>query len=106
MCDTQSILHQNKIGYVSVCNECEHIHIEIGTFMVVFRQKSFKRFLNDLQKKKKNNTTYFRTSSGAKLLIRLTDNSFISLTKEEFEETIELLELSNHLLNVKQILKY
>lgn len=104
MCDTQKILHQSKIGYVSICNECEHIHIEIGSFMMILYPKSFERLLKDLQKKKKTNR-YFKTFSGSKLLIRLTDTSFISLTKGEIEETIELLEISNHLLQAQKLIK-
>ena len=41
MCDTQDILHQSKIGYVSICEECSHFHIEIGSFMIILKQKSF-----------------------------------------------------------------
>ena len=104
MCDTQTILHQSKIGYVSICKECNHFHIEIGSFMIILKQKSFKRLLKDLQNKRESDL-YFKTFSGTKLLIRLTDNSFISLTKNEFEETLELFELSNHLMKAKLLIK-
>jgi hypothetical protein len=104
MCDTQNILHQNKIGYISTCKECNHFHIEIGSFMIILKQKSFERLLSDLQKKKEGKQ-YYNTFSGSKLLIRLTDNSFISLTKEEFEFTLELFELSNHLVKAKLLIK-
>jgi hypothetical protein len=104
MCDTQNILHQNKIGYISTCKECNHFHIEIGSFMIILKQKSFNRLLKDFQNKRESKQ-YFKTFSGTKLLIRLTDNSFISLTKNEFEETLELFELSNHLVKAKLLIK-
>jgi len=104
MCDTQNILHQSNIGYVSTCKECTHLHIEIGSFMTILHQKSFERLIKDFQKRKRSKK-YFKTFSGTKLLIRLTDSSFISLTKQEFEETLEMFELSNHLFQAKKLIK-
>jgi hypothetical protein len=105
MCATQTVLHQNDIGSVSICNGCEHIHIEIGNFMTVLCPHAFELIIEDFNTINSNIENYtLSTPSGEKVLTRLTDNSFISQDPDDFEETLIMFEMANHFLKAKQIL--
>ena len=107
MCTKYKILHQNNLGNVSICNKCDHLHIEIGNFMSVLCKHSFKMIMKDFQKVNKSKSQYtISTPSGKKILTRLTDNTFISQTHEEFEETLKMFEVSNHLMSAYEILNH
>jgi len=105
MCDTREILHQNDIGYISICTGCEHIQIEIGNFMTVLCKKGFSMMVKDLSRiERKINKHTFSTHSGQKVLIRIADNSYISQTTDEFEETLIMFQMANHYLKAIDIL--
>ena len=106
MCATQTVLHQNDIGSIAICNGCEHIHIEIGNFMTVLCPHAFEQIIDDFNNISSNIENYtLSTPSGEKVLTRLTDNSFISQNPDDFEETLLMFEMANHFLKIKQILK-
>ena len=106
MCTNQKTLHQNQVGYITICNNCDHLHIEIGSFMAVLCKHSFEMIIKDFKKidarKQKHK---FLTPSGEKILTQLTDNTYISQTPEDFDDTIELFEIASHYLNALEILK-
>lgn len=106
MCDTQTILHQNDIGSITICDSCEHLHIEIGNFMTVLCSHAFKQIINEFNEINANLDLYTRrTPSGNRVLTPLTDHSFISQTPDDFEETLILFEMASIYLKAVQILK-
>jgi len=106
MCATQTVLHQNDIGSIAICNGCQYIHIEIGNYMTVLCSHAFKLIIEDFNKISSTIEDYtLSTPSGEKVLIQLTTNSFISQTPDDFEETLLMFEMANHFLQAKQILK-
>ncbi len=45
------VLHSNDFGYIGTCENCGHIHIELGNFMAVVNQESFREIVKDFRKK-------------------------------------------------------
>lgn len=101
------ILHANDFGYVAICEDCDHIHVELGSFMAIVCQSSFKMILEDF-KQKNSLKTYFlnQTPSGNKMVIQVTKNTYITLTEEEFESAMSLFNISSHLLEALSIINH
>jgi len=105
MCRKHKILHKNDLGYISICKECDHLHIEIGSFMSLLCKRSFQLILKDFKEVNKNKKQYtFPTPTGDKVITRLTDSTFISLTEDEFDKALRMLVVSNHLMSAYSIL--
>ncbi len=99
------VLHENELGYIAICTDCNNIHIELGSFMSIVSQRSFRLITEDFKAKKTLQSYYLTaTPSGLKMIIQITDNTYITLTTEEFEQAVELLDMSSHLLNVLEII--
>jgi hypothetical protein len=106
MCDNLKTLHQNEIGYIGICENCDNLHIEVGNFLSCICKPSFKLMVKDFNNKKRfKERRYAQTPTGLKMLVRLTDNSYMSHTPEEFESVVELFEYSNHLLSAMELLE-
>ena len=106
MCNNLKTLHQNDIGYIGICENCENLHVEVGNFMSSICKQGFRAMVNDFQTKRRfRERHYVNTPTGAKILIRLSENSYISHTPEEFELVIELFEQSSHFLSVMELLE-
>jgi hypothetical protein len=106
MCDNLRTLHQNEIGYIGICEECDNLHIQIGNFLSCISKSSFRLMLSDFNNKKRfRDRQSVNTPTGPKILVRLTDNSYMSHTLEEFESVVELFEYSNHLLSAMELLE-
>ncbi len=99
------VLHENNIGYVATCLNCDKIHVEIGNFMSIVSEDSFQMIVKDFRAKSKYKKFYLsETPSGYKLMIQVTNTTFITLSEAEFDSTLELLEMSEHLMKVLQII--
>jgi len=106
MCANQEILHQNDFGYVTICKGCEHLSVGIGNFMAVFTKKTFKAIIKDLNKVMANPQKHtFVTIEGKRVLTRLSENSYLTQTIDDFKETVLMLEMANHYLKVLDIIK-
>lgn len=99
-------IHETSVGAVHQCSECESLKIEIGTMMALISRKSFRLILDDFIERKKfyeENDTYFE--SHEKITICLNQcNLFLCLTSYEFDEVVNLFQVSNHMLKAKDIL--
>ena len=107
MCTKYKILHQTDLGYVALCEKCDHLHVEIGNFMSVLCKHSFNMILKDFQKvNKRKKELSISTPTGIKTITRLSDNMFLSQTPEEFEKTLKMFEVSNHMMSACEILNH
>jgi hypothetical protein len=105
MCKKHKILHKNDLGYISICKECDHLHMQIGSFMSLLCIRSFQFILNDFKEVNKNKKQYtFPTPTGDKIITRLSDSTFITLAEDEFDKAVRMLEISNHLMSAYSIL--
>jgi hypothetical protein len=50
MCNYQTWFHDNKIGYVVECSECQKIQAAFGNLMVTFTHEDFENFRRYLLK--------------------------------------------------------
>ena len=101
------VLHSNRFGYVGTCENCGHIHLELGSFIAVVSQDAFFAIVKDF-KKKASSLPYIlvMTPNGTnKLIIQVSDYTFLSLTPTEFNQSLELFEMSEHLLGVYNIIR-
>ncbi len=99
------LLHQNDFGYTAICESCNNIHVELGNFLSIVCFPSFRLIVKDFASKKDFKSYFLSHSpSGEKLMIQITDNTFISITETEFDDAIELLEVSAHLLEAISII--
>lgn len=107
MCETKfDIIEQNEAGIVAICDQCEHLHLEIGTFTSVVSRESFEdicRFFIE----RKSNIGYLlvKTPSGKRVLVPVANNTFLTLTEDEFFQVSELFEFARHMLKTKELLE-
>lgn len=100
------VLHEAKIGRVCLCNSCGNLRIEIGHLMSMISPEPFQMILDDFKARRA-----FYAEHGVNgreedpVIICLNNNNlFLKLTADEFEEVLELFEVSNHMLKVDQLL--
>lgn len=101
------ILHSNEFGYIGTCENCGHIHLELGSFMAVVNQKSFYAIAEDFSKKEEVMPyVLVLTPNGKKKLIaQITKHTYLSLSTSEFRQCLELLDMSKHLLEAYNIIR-
>ncbi|MFD1551760.1 DUF6686 family protein [Putridiphycobacter roseus] len=103
---THKIIHQNETGNVALCEKCEHIHLEIGTFLAVMPITQFKLIVKDFKQRNKIPFHYLCSENKPdQMVIQTTKNTFITLDENEFESTFELLDRANHHLEIFELLK-
>ncbi|MBL4706672.1 MAG: hypothetical protein JKY54_19235 [Flavobacteriales bacterium] len=100
-----TVLHRNEAGAVAMCDQCDHVHIEIENVITVLSPAALEDILIELSHRKMNLDDYtVKTLIGPRIVIRLTDAVFLSLTKINCIRLIELFEISSHMLAVKTLI--
>jgi len=99
-------IHSGYAGAVHQCKECGNIKVEIGNMMALISRDSFHLILEDFVARKQfyiDNGNY--PAPDDKINICLNQcNLFLCLSTEEFEDVIDLFQVSNHMLKAQDIL--
>jgi hypothetical protein len=100
------LIHVSEIGTVELCANCSNLKVEIGVLLALISIKSFDEILKDFQYRRAN---YFENlcedEVPEQVIICLnSQNLFLHLTPDEFDDLIDLFEMSSHMLAVNEIL--
>ena len=104
-CNGFEIIEKNEVGVVAMCDQCDHLHIEIKTFTAVVSQKSFQEISTHLTNRRSLvNELVVKTPTSEKILVPVADNIFLSLNRVEFIQVVDLFEIAIHMLKVRKII--
>ena len=100
------IIEKNKAGIIALCDQCDFIHIEIGTFTAVVSERTFEEICEHLVNRKPFiKELLVQSPSSKKILIPVSNNIFLTLNEKEFFAVVELFEISRHMLSAKKIME-
>jgi hypothetical protein len=102
------LIHASEIGAIELCNSCSNLKVEIGSLLALISRKSFEMILKDFQQRR---THYFENlcedQAPEQIIICLNNqNLFLNLSPYQFDELIDLFEMSSHMLEVDEILDF
>lgn len=101
------IIHQNDFGYIALCNSCQHIHAELGSFMVVLPVEAFKKLVIDFNQRYQYKDRLFVDSpSGEKISVQVSKASYVTFSLDELVLTKELFDISNHFISALELINH
>lgn len=100
------ILHQNSFGYVGECSCCGEIQFSIGNIVSHMNENGFSNLYNAMLKLEKDiDERIVNMPNGEKVLLRTpADQMVLSLSRDEFDKTMDLFKQASLMLEVKQLL--
>tara|TARA_B110000046_G_C12961534_1_gene384792 strand:- start:529 stop:861 length:333 start_codon:yes stop_codon:yes gene_type:complete len=97
------IIHQTKRGYVLSCICCRDFQIGFGNMLLVYKMEEFEGFKTYIDSINPNNV-HFKSPIGRHIYIKMEDMNFgYCISKEELIELKELLNISEGILQLKEM---
>lgn len=104
--EDQHIIHQNEFGSISICTHCQQVCLDLGNIRALTCKNSLTHLKEDMLQRQENiKEILVDTPSGPKCMIPVTKTICMSLNVAEFKQLVELLEISCHMLQVKDIIE-
>jgi len=98
-------LHKNNFGRIAICNSCQEIQLQINTVLFTISQKEYKSFVRliDTVREDLADSTFEKEAFQKCLLETPKKGVHLYLNYEELLQTIELIDLSNLMLSVREL---
>ena len=103
---SMKVLHENNFGYIAKCKCCSDLQLNLGNVIVTFSTKEYADFDLFFNEIREDFSLEIEDGSSRKYIIRTNLNNLVlSLSYQELQDTIEILNFSNIMLSVNQLTK-
>ena len=105
MCHYQTLFHDDSLGYVVRCNECEKIQLGYGNMVITFSQEDFDSFRSWLTRIREEQDPAISTGLRCILIPTPCEGMKLLLSKRELDDFITMLETADNELQSLALLK-
>ena len=105
MCHYQTLYHDDNLGYVVRCNECEKIQLGYGNMVITFSLEDFDAFRSWLIRIREEQDPALAAGLRCILIPTPCEGMKLLLSKRELEEFIVMLDTADNELQSLALLK-